>query len=309
MLTFTSSPLASVCLVVFFVVGSRVTRVGGARKLAIDPEYRKGALAPPPVRGRASRSLTPAALPGGARRNWKQVLANSTAANVACALLLADEMRVAWGRGSGGARRRHAARHAEHGVRRVGTVAARRSAGGRRRVRWLCCCACVRVRMMLTRASRRHYACCCGDTMASELGVLSPGRPRMVIAPWRAVPPGTNGGVSIGGLLASAAGGAVIGAVSVVATLAWPTDASSPYVGIFVLGVLAGVLGSLFDSLLGALLQFTGTDEKGRAVNAPRAGVRHIAGIDVLSNDAVNLLSSAAMALASPWLLGIIITV
>ncbi len=57
----------------------------------------------------------------------------------------------------------------------------------------------------------RHMACCLGDTFASEIGILSKSTPRLVTT-WRKVPPGTNGGMTLLGTLASACGGALIGA-------------------------------------------------------------------------------------------------
>lgn len=62
-----------------------------------------------------------------------------------------------------------------------------------------------------------HFACCMGDTLASELGILAPSPPRLVTT-LRSVPPGTNGGISVPGTLFSAAGGALIGLTCAVVT-------------------------------------------------------------------------------------------
>ena len=59
--------------------------------------------------------------------------------------------------------------------------------------------------------------CCAGDTWASELGTVINSSldtnkdPILITQPWRRVPKGTNGGVSLVGLVASFAGGIVVG--------------------------------------------------------------------------------------------------
>jgi len=87
------------------------------------------------------------------------------------------------------------------------------------------------------------------DTWATELGVLNPHPPRMITHPGRVVEKGTSGGISLTGTLASLCGAGLIG---LLAALISPTPV--PF-SIALWVTLAGLAGSLFDSLLGATVQ------------------------------------------------------
>ena len=87
------------------------------------------------------------------------------------------------------------------------------------------------------------------DTWATELGVLSPTSPRLITDMRKVVEKGTSGGVSLVGTLASLAGAGVIG---LLAALLFPAGIDW---SIFFWITLAGLLGALFDSLLGATVQ------------------------------------------------------
>ncbi|MBI9043010.1 MAG: DUF92 domain-containing protein [Anaerolineaceae bacterium] len=95
------------------------------------------------------------------------------------------------------------------------------------------------------------FAAVNADTWATELGVLSKKTPGMITT-WKLVDPGTSGGVTLLGTSASLAGSALIGVLAV--TL-------SPYPFIinglisFLIITLAGLAGSLVDSLLGGTIQ------------------------------------------------------
>ncbi|KAJ1848612.1 hypothetical protein IWW55_006557 [Coemansia sp. RSA 2706] len=160
------------------------------------------------------------------------------------------------------------------------------------------------------------YSCCAADTWASEIGTLSSDWP-MLITTWRPVPPGTNGGISKLGLLASFAGGAAVGLAADIALWAQyfyafrrGTLPKIPYVTV---GSLLGTLGSVVDSLLGATVQASFLVNK-RAVSdlttaeqRQRKDVSVIAGADILSNNMVNAVSSACTTVLAVGLIALIL--
>nr|XP_023423337.1 transmembrane protein 19 isoform X1 [Cavia porcellus] len=146
-------------------------------------------------------------------------------------------------------------------------------------------------------------ACSAGDTWASEVGpVLSKSQPRLITT-WERVPVGTNGGVTVVGLASSLLGGTFVGIAYFLTQLVFVNDLdiSAPQWPIIVFGGLAGLLGSILDSYLGATMQFSGLDEStGMVVNSPTNTAKHIAGKPILDNNAVNLFSSILIALLLP---------
>ncbi|MCI4388882.1 hypothetical protein PGIGA_G00091140 [Pangasianodon gigas] len=146
-------------------------------------------------------------------------------------------------------------------------------------------------------------ACSTGDTWASEVGpVLSKSQPRLITT-WKEVPAGTNGGVTIIGLVASLLGGATVGMAYFISQLLMVSDLhlAAPQWPIVVYGAVAGFLGSLLDSLLGAVMQYSGYDEStGKVVNFESPKVKWICGKPILDNNGVNLFSSVLIALILP---------
>ncbi|KAJ7515014.1 hypothetical protein O6H91_23G068500 [Diphasiastrum complanatum] len=147
-----------------------------------------------------------------------------------------------------------------------------------------------------------YYACCTGDTWSSELGVLSKSQPRLITT-LQVVPRGTNGGVSLLGLLAAASGGAFIGLTFFLMgmlTAECESQIRSEQWKAVPLGGIAGLLGSLMDSLLGATAQYSGhCVVRKKIVGKPGPTVRRISGFDILSNNAVNAISASLTSLTA----------
>ena len=140
-----------------------------------------------------------------------------------------------------------------------------------------------------------QLGCCLGDTLASEFGILSRSQPRLITT-LRPVPRGTNGAITLEGSVWSIMGGLLVG-TGMGATLmaengkcGWGTVAES-----MGWGAMAGGLGSLVDSVLGASVQET-VYVDGRIGRAGTRGTEK-AGVNILSNSGVNLVSSILTAL------------
>lgn len=144
------------------------------------------------------------------------------------------------------------------------------------------------------------------DTWATELGVLSPGQPQLITTGQR-VPKGTSGGVSLVGSLAAAAGALLI------ALVAGLVGAGFMHPSFLLSVLLAGVLGSYFDSLIGATVQaiYYCPDCKKETEQHPLhscgAATTRRRGWAWMSNDWVNFLSGlfsilVLLAAAAVWL-------
>ncbi len=150
------------------------------------------------------------------------------------------------------------------------------------------------------------------DTWATELGVLSTRPPRLITTGKR-VAPGTSGGITVVGTVASLAGGTLIG---VVLAVGYPLETWLVTGGAYVLagwlvlaGLAGGLAGSLTDSLLGATVQAMYRYPDGRATERTSTPdgtpTQLVRGVAWLNNDAVNLASSlvgGAVAVLVWWL-------
>jgi uncharacterized protein (TIGR00297 family) len=123
------------------------------------------------------------------------------------------------------------------------------------------------------------------DTWATELGVLNPTAPRMITDWSKRVEKGTSGGISFFGTLASLLGAAVIAIPAALFAGDW---------SLLLLISVAGLAGSLFDSLLGATVQamyYCPTDAKEtekHPLHTCGTQTIHIRGWEWLTNDWVN---------------------
>ncbi|MEA1909191.1 MAG: TIGR00297 family protein [Euryarchaeota archaeon] len=96
-----------------------------------------------------------------------------------------------------------------------------------------------------------------GDTLASEVGTTYKGRPRMITT-LKKVEPGTDGGVSALGEIASLLGSLVIAIFAVLFGVIAVDPIHLCLIGMVIV-VISGFVGTNIDSLLGATLQQRGT--------------------------------------------------
>lgn len=151
------------------------------------------------------------------------------------------------------------------------------------------------------------YACCCGDAWATELGSLSSDQPRLVTT-LQPVRRGTHGAITLMGLSGAAAGGLLMGTLFYCAVLLSPTfwvfdvqrQAAMTQWRLIPLGLIAGVFGSLLDSLFGAALQFTGYNSDTATLSSvPGPGVSRISGLlshKWMTDNIVNVLAGSLTA-------------
>lgn len=101
-----------------------------------------------------------------------------------------------------------------------------------------------------------NYAAAAADTFSSELGILSNDIPRLITAPWRMVPRGTNGGVTLWGLTAGALGSFIVVASALpflnLCHDNWPAEGPLQLAAVL---TVWGLGGSVLDSVLGAVFQ------------------------------------------------------
>ena len=141
------------------------------------------------------------------------------------------------------------------------------------------------------------------DTWATELGVLSQSRPRLLTT-WAEVDAGTSGAVTLTGIGAASAAALFMGIVSSTALLLLPGEgfASRFAVPVVIAAVVGGLGGSMLDSLLGATLQasyWCPRCDKATESRIHRCGVRsnQVRGINLIDNDVVNFAATLAGAL------------
>jgi uncharacterized protein (TIGR00297 family) len=159
------------------------------------------------------------------------------------------------------------------------------------------------------------YAASTADTWATEIGTLAGTAPRSILT-LRPLPTGMSGGVTWRGTLGEVAGGLWIGVVApiaiVLAYIAQQSDvgftmAYSRWWGLAALALVipvAGIVGSIVDSLLGATLQESRhCDACNRACETDphvcREPTRIVAGVRGISNDAVNFAATLTGAAAT----------
>ncbi|XP_071792179.1 transmembrane protein 19-like [Asterias amurensis] len=149
------------------------------------------------------------------------------------------------------------------------------------------------------------FACCCGDTWSSEIGSVMGSKTPRLITTLSKVPVGTNGAISTVGILSSIVGGFMVGCgfyIGLLISFSSPVfKTSTPQWPVIFFAAIAGLVGSLIDSLLGALFQYSAYDQRThRVVSVASTTTEHISGWPILDGNGVNVLSSLLTSMIMP---------
>ncbi len=152
-----------------------------------------------------------------------------------------------------------------------------------------------------------HHATCLADTLASEMGILAKSKPRLITKPWKEVPSGTNGGVTMNGFVWSALGGAIIGLSTVCLDSLSGIETNAKTMILF--SLTCGLVGSVLDSILGATVQQSYFDPDTKLVyqeedKRPKSAALVVNSMNLLTNELVNLVSVVATTALGGWVLG-----
>ncbi len=133
------------------------------------------------------------------------------------------------------------------------------------------------------------FATATADTWATELGTLSNQPPRLITTGKR-IAPGTSGGITPLGTGVAAIGATALG-------LFYALLQRQRYITLSLIGLISGLAGSLFDSLLGATVQamyYCPVCKKETERHIHNCGTQTIPlrGISWMNNDVVNFLAT-----------------
>jgi uncharacterized protein (TIGR00297 family) len=136
------------------------------------------------------------------------------------------------------------------------------------------------------------------DTWATEIGVLSPHKPRLLTT-GKPVAPGTSGGITPLGSTASALGALTLGLISWATRGLRKKEAHLPWIAL-----VSGMSGSICDSLLGATVQAMYIcprcqQETERTVHSCGTRTKSLRGIPWCDNDVVNFCATCCGSLVA----------
>jgi uncharacterized membrane protein len=151
------------------------------------------------------------------------------------------------------------------------------------------------------------------DTLATEIGLLNPTPPRLITKPWKTVPAGTSGGVSLLGELATLLGTLIIGGtaailgasfwINIFGTTLMPELVNFAPITMVAVALVGGFVGCTIDSLFGATIQgmwccrICGKQTEKKAHCGEKAD--YLRGNRFFDNNMVNLFSGILGAIAA----------